>query len=82
MNVVRALIGVDCLKIDHVTHHLELKTHANLPARRRSLWPVRLLRDARKVCVDYPNYPSYDVHIDMLDDTYDGIYHVAPCGGN
>ncbi len=63
------------------SRHLELKTHANLPPRQRTLWPVLLLRKARKVCVDYPNYPTYDVHVDMLDDAYDGVYRVGPCGG-
>ncbi len=61
------------------SHHLELKTHAELPPRRRTLWPVRLLRKARKVCVDYPNYPTYDVHISLIDATHDGVYRVGRC---
>ena len=61
--------------------HLELKNHAALSARNRNLWPVQINTKQRKVCANYPGYPSYSTFIDMPGDTEDGIYLVAMCSG-
>lgn len=61
--------------------HLELKNHAALPQRARSLWPVKIHPASRKVCADYPGYPTYSTFIDMPGGTNDGVYTVARCKG-
>ncbi|MDJ0941147.1 MAG: hypothetical protein QNJ00_15415 [Woeseiaceae bacterium] len=58
---------------------LELKNHDQLPARERALWPVMIHVEDRKVCADYPGYPSYRVFIDMPGIDEDAIYDVAGC---
>ncbi len=61
--------------------HLELKTHDSLPTRKRTLWPVKINADQRKVCVNYPNYPSYQAFIDMPGENADGFYSFGQCNG-
>ncbi len=61
--------------------HLELENHASLPPRKRSLWPVKIHAGQRKVCADYPGYPSYAAFIDMPGESADGVYLVARCTG-
>ncbi len=58
---------------------LQLKNHADLPARSRALWPVVLHRETRRVCANYPEYPKYSAYIDMPDSENDGIYQFGPC---
>lgn len=65
----------------HWVGHLELKNHAALRLRDRSLWPVSMNAAQRKVCADYPGYPSYPAFIDFPGDAADGIYHVSECKG-
>ncbi|MCR9094353.1 MAG: hypothetical protein NXI30_09055 [bacterium] len=62
--------------------HLELRNHASLRARPRSLWPVRIHPDQRRICADYPGYPSYAVHVDLPGEAQDGVYQVARCRGD
>ena len=62
--------------------HLELKNHAQLSSRARTLWPVKLNIGLRKVCANYPNYPSYQAHIDMPGESGDGIYSFSQCVGD
>lgn len=64
------------------TRHLELKTHNQLRNRQRTLWPVELNRDERRVCVNYPNYPSCPAHVEFSGNKHDGIYAVGPCSGD
>lgn len=61
---------------------LELTTHADLRNRPRSLWPVQLNRKLRKVCAQYPDYPSYSAYIDLPGTESDGVYSVGPCSGS
>lgn len=58
---------------------VELINHGELAKRPRSLWPVRIDRTQRRICADYPGYPSYAVHVDMPDDRDDGLYQVGNC---
>ncbi len=58
---------------------LELKNHDDLPEGQRALWPVMIHVDQRRVCADYPGYPSYKVFIDMPGIDEDAIYSVAGC---
>lgn len=60
---------------------LELRNHERLPERDRALWPVKIHVEQRKVCADYPNYPSYKVFIDLPGDEDDAVYSVAECKG-
>ncbi len=62
--------------------HLELKRHSSLPARDRSLWPVKIHTGLKKVCANYPGYPSYQGHIDMPGNNNDGIYSFSECSGD
>ena len=64
------------------TAQLELKNHAALSPRTRSLWPVKIHPGQRKVCADYPGYPTYSAFIDMPGTSDDGVYLVAPCSGD
>ncbi|TQV87741.1 hypothetical protein [Aliikangiella coralliicola] len=59
--------------------HLELKLHASLPDRARSLWPVMINRKLRKVCVAVQGYPTYSGHIDLPGDADDGVYIFKEC---
>ncbi len=61
--------------------HLELRNHASLPPRARSLWPVRIHTGEKRVCANYPDYPSYTAVIDMPGDANDGAYQFARCSG-
>ncbi len=60
-------------------YRLELVDHAELPARQRQLWPVELHRDARRVCINYPGYPTYAAYVDAPEDEADGVYLFGPC---
>ncbi len=59
--------------------HIELRNHARLSERQRSLWPVMIHMKKRKVCADYPGYPTYPVFIDMPGDVGDAVYEVSAC---
>ncbi len=59
---------------------LELKNHAQLRPRQRTLWPVLLGRADKTVCINYPDYPSYSAVIDLPGTEYDGVYTLGPCG--
>ncbi len=59
--------------------HLELRNHGQLRKRPRTLWPVDLSRHRRRVCVDYPGYPTYEAYIDLPSDEHDGRYKFGPC---
>lgn len=61
--------------------HLELVNHAELPPRARTLWPVRINTSARRICANYPGYPSYTVFVDLPGESGDGAYQVAECIG-
>ncbi|MEM9387993.1 MAG: hypothetical protein AAGA68_23260 [Pseudomonadota bacterium] len=61
---------------------LELKHHDRLRPRARSLWPVHLKRDERRVCINFPGYPSYSAFIDIDGDAHDGVYAFGPCTGD
>lgn len=61
--------------------YLELKNHDKLPVRERTLWPVQINTSTKKVCANYPGYPSYQVHVDMPGEDDDGIYFVEECRG-
>jgi hypothetical protein len=61
--------------------HLELKNHGTLATRKRTLWPVKINTYQRKVCANYPNYPSYQANIDMPGQEFDGIYSFSECDG-
>ncbi len=61
--------------------HLELKNHSSLSPRNRSLWPVMINTKQRKVCANYPGYPSYPAFIDMPGESDDGIYQIPECNG-
>ncbi len=61
--------------------HLELKRHAHLAPRNRRLWPVKISRSQKRVCVDGP-YPSYSGYIDLPGSEFDGIYAFASCKGD
>ncbi|MEO0424664.1 MAG: hypothetical protein AAF184_20170 [Pseudomonadota bacterium] len=64
------------------TSILELKAHDRLRRRTRTLWPVELKRGEKRVCIDFPGYPSYSAFIDFEDDAHDGMYAFGPCAGN
>ncbi|WP_375202877.1 hypothetical protein [Hyphococcus sp.] len=59
--------------------HLELKNHQSLAPRVRTLWPVSVNPAQRKVCANYPDYPTYEAYIDMPGAGADGTYHVSNC---
>ncbi len=59
--------------------HLELKNHEALAPRVRTLWPVSINPAQRKVCANYPDYPTYEAYIDMPGEGADGTYHVSNC---
>ena len=59
--------------------HLELKNHAALPPRARNLWPVTINPAQRKVCANYPDYPTYPAKIDLPGEAADGEYLVSNC---
>lgn len=61
--------------------HLELKNHASLSPRNRSLWPVMINTKQRKVCANYTGYPNYQTFIDMPGESEDGTYQFAECNG-
>ena len=54
--------------------HLEMKNHSVLRSRQRTLWPVKINLSSRRVWVHYPGYPTYQGHIDMPGEQYDGTY--------
>ncbi len=58
---------------------LELKNHDQLPERQRALWPVMIHVERRTVCADYPDYPTYQVFIDVPGIDNDAIYTVSKC---
>lgn len=58
---------------------LELKNHNQLPERHRALWPVMIHVNQRKVCANYPDYPTYPVFIDMPGIDEDAVYTVSGC---
>ncbi len=64
------------------THILQLKMHDRLRPRNRTLWPVELKRGEKRVCINYPGYPSYTAFIDFADDTHDGVYAFGPCASD
>ena len=59
--------------------HLSLRNHDLLPARDRVLFPVVIHVEQRKVCADYPGYPTYPAFIDLPGDTHDATYMVSAC---
>ncbi|HED19526.1 MAG TPA: hypothetical protein ENI74_08505 [Gammaproteobacteria bacterium] len=61
--------------------HLELKDHNTLTPRQRTLWPVMMSVKLRKVCANYPGYPTYQVFVDMPGEADDGMYTVSFCKG-
>ncbi len=60
-------------------NHLEMAAHAELAPRQRNLWPVEVNREARRVCINYPDYPTYTAHIDFPGTSDDGFYDFGPC---
>ncbi len=60
--------------------HLEVRRHQDLPPRQRQLWPVEMSTTGKRVCINYPDYPSYNAFIDHDDDALDGVYAFGPCG--
>ncbi len=60
---------------------LELNKHTELREKPRTLWPVQLNTAQRRVCADYPEYPSYQAFIDMPGNDEDGVYQFARCSG-
>ncbi len=60
---------------------LELVRHEQLRPRSRQLWPVKINREKRKVCVDAP-YPTYTGYVDLPGTEYDGEYLFASCKGD
>ena len=61
--------------------HLELENHALLRSRQRALFPVKINTRLRKICANYPGYPSYAAIVDMPGDSEDGVYEVQECAG-
>ncbi|MEM1263497.1 MAG: hypothetical protein AAGH76_13935 [Pseudomonadota bacterium] len=59
--------------------HLSLRNHELLPARDRVLFPVMIHVEQRKVCADYPGYPTYPAFIDLPGGEHDAVYTVAQC---
>lgn len=59
--------------------HLQLKAHDRLPARSRSLWPVKMNIAQKKICINVPNYPTYTAFIDFPDDKKDGVFTFQSC---
>ena len=59
--------------------HLELAAHGQLVPRPRNLWPVELNRAARRVCINYPDYPRYGGRVDFPGTADDGVYQFGPC---
>ncbi len=59
---------------------LELVAHDQLRPRNRQLWPVKLNRASRKVCIGVP-YPTFTVHIDLQGTRDDGLYEFSTCFG-
>ncbi|MDJ0847772.1 MAG: hypothetical protein QNK04_05225 [Myxococcota bacterium] len=60
---------------------LELRNHATLRPRSRSVWPVKIHAGQKRVCADYPDYPSYSAFVDMPGESQDGVYLFARCRG-
>ena len=58
---------------------LQLLKHEALPPRNRRLWPVELHRESRRVCVNYPGYPTYPGFVDLPGEKDDGVYRFGPC---
>ena len=58
---------------------LEMKEHARLPNRQRTLWPVYINRKEKQICAPYPGYPSYTARIDLPRDDASGTYHFSGC---
>lgn len=61
--------------------HLELQNHASLRPRTRALWPAKIHPAQRKVCANYPGYPTYSVFVDLPGEPNDGVYLVSECAG-
>lgn len=61
------------------TSHIELKAHSKLLHRDRSLWPVSINYVQRKVCADYPGYPTYSAQLDLPGTENDGMYLFQKC---
>ena len=59
--------------------HLQLKAHERLPARSRSLWPVKMSMTEKKICINITNYPTYSAFIDFPDDKNDGVFTFQSC---
>lgn len=62
-------------------YELQLVKHSELRERNRSLWPVRLNRAERKVCVPFP-YPTYSANVTGSGGNSDGVYEFSSCDGN
>ena len=58
---------------------LEMKSHARLPTRQRSLWPVYINREEKQICAPYPDYPSYSAYIDLPNKEASGTYQFSGC---
>ncbi|MEL7538826.1 MAG: hypothetical protein AAFZ58_13735 [Pseudomonadota bacterium] len=59
--------------------HLSLRNHDQLTARDRVLFPVMIHVAQRKVCADYPGYPTYPAFIDMPGEGNDAVFMVSAC---
>ncbi len=59
---------------------LELVNHNKLPKRKRLLFPVKINRKEKKVCIDAP-YPTLTANIDLPGSKFDGEYTLASCKG-
>ncbi len=59
---------------------LELVRHKQLANRNRSLWPVKINRVLKKVCISTP-YPTFIAHIDLPGADADGNYEFSSCPG-
>lgn len=63
------------------TRRLELRDHSRLGARPdRIVWPVKINRRSKRVCVDGP-YPTYEGEVNLPGDAFDGTYTFASCKG-
>lgn len=61
--------------------HLELTNHDSLRRRTRTLWPVAIHTGLRRVCANYPGYPTYQAFVDMPGTAEDGVYGFSECAG-
>lgn len=61
------------------TAHLQLKAHQKLPARARSLWPVKMNIAQKKVCINVPGYPTYSAFVDLPQNSMDGVFMFQSC---